>query len=168
MVSEYWTGLLLRSGLTTLSWGIQSQTAPMLPHLYVMFMLRRSKKRVSPSSCQGLFPLSSSTHSPPAASRGEGASLSWLLLTSVVNIILTLSFSLALGWFWLCPGSGLRTMGSLWGPRSGLTGGSLGRDRCFSITRPPGLGMGPQQMSGFGSQGLEPDAENEACNSFPH
>lgn len=29
-------------------------------------------------------------------------------------------------------------------------------------------GVGPQQMSGFGSQGLEPDAENEACNSFPH
>lgn len=59
-------------------------------------------------------------------------------------------------------------MGSLWDPRSGLAGGSLGRDLYFSSTHPPGLGVGPQQMSGFGSQGLEPDAENEACNSFPH
>lgn len=47
-------------------------------------------------------------------------------------------------------------------------GGGLGRDLCFSSPHPRGLGVGPKQMSGFGSQGLEPDAENEACNSFPH
>lgn len=57
-------------------------------------------------------------------------------------------------------------MGSLSAPDLAWLGGGLGRDLCFSSPRPRGLGVGPEQMSAFGGQGPEPDAENEACNSF--
>lgn len=59
----------------------------------------------------------------------------------------------------LCPGSGLGSHGEPLGPDLAWLGGGLGRDLCFSSLRPRGLGVGPEQMSGFGSQGLGPDAE---------
>lgn len=43
----------LGCSLATVSWGMQKHTALVLPHFYMVFMLRKSKKRVSPNPCQG-------------------------------------------------------------------------------------------------------------------
>lgn len=66
-------------------------------------------------------------------------------MTSVVNIILTLSLPLTSSGVALCPGSGVGSCESPLSPGSGLAGGGLERDLCFSSPHPRGLAQGPSR-----------------------
>ena len=80
----------------------------------------------------------------PAGTRGgeRGARLRWLSLTSVVNIILTLSLPLTSSGVALCPGSGVGSCGEPLSPGSGLAGRRPGKGPVFLKPAPSGPGGG--------------------------